>query len=76
MAYVLFSQEFLLWSQFDIDYLSREPQAVIQNPASVRDVREEVCLCDHNEAAFGDPHRGEAFLLQGLRQAVHAKRKP
>ncbi len=54
----------------------REPEAVEQDPAGVRDVREEVRVRDHDEAPPGHPHRGETLQLQGLRQAVHAEGKP
>ncbi len=47
-----------------------------QNPARVRDVRQEVRVRDHHEAPPRHPHRGETLQLQGLRQAVHAEGKP
>ena len=56
--------------------MCRKSEAVKQDPARVRHVREEVCVRDHDEAPPGHAHRREALQLQGLRQAVHPEGEP
>lgn len=74
--FFLFSFPSIVFSEYFVSIIPfRKPEAVVQDPAGVRDVREEVRLRDHDEAPPRHTHRGEALLLQGLWQAVHTERK-